>query len=97
MKYFNGKKNPPIPEPVCKHQHIHQKLYVIRNFIFSFKMQDNGMILCKTRNRTLDFCKCEGDCQNIQNIGGNIKNDDENFEEEKYGNEVEDNMNNLLE
>ena len=55
------------------------------------------MILYKTRNRTLDFCKCEGDCQNIQNIGGNIKNDDENFEEEKYGNEVEDNMNNLLE
>ena len=43
-----------------------------------------------------EFCKCEGDCQNIWNVGSNIENDDKDPDEEECGSENEDDIDNLL-
>ena len=51
----------------------------------------------KSQIRCSEFCKCEGDYQNIWNVVGNIENDDEYSDEEEYRSEGEDDMGNLLE
>ena len=45
----------------------------------------------------LEFCKCEGDCRNICDIGGNIENDEKYSDEKEYGSKDEDDADNLLE
>ena len=44
----------------------------------------------------MEICKCEGLCQNIWDVAGNIENDDKYSDEEEYGSGVEDETNNLL-
>lgn len=60
-------------------------------------MQDNGMLLGKSKIECSELCKCDGDCQNLWNVGRNIENDDEYSDEEEYWSEDEDAMGNLLE
>lgn len=46
-------------------------------------MQSNDMLLCKSQIGCLEYFKCDRDCQNICNVGGNIEKDDEYSDEEE--------------